>query len=170
MSTRSALATTRLGTLTLTAEDERVTGVYFPGHWHPPTEGALGERVELDDDPTLAALAVELEEFFAGERTSFTCATALHGGVFETAVWRLLQDIPYGTTVTYGDLAARMGGAGHARRVGQAVGRNPISVVVPCHRVVGSGGALTGYAGGLERKRFLLDLERDPAPSPSMLF
>jgi len=171
MSTRHAFAPTRLGDLTLAATADRITGVYFPGHWHAPTAAALGERVALEEDPVLAALAGELEEFFAGDRVRFTGPAAPAGGPFETAVWRLLEEIPYGTTVTYGHLAARMGGgAGLARRVGQAVGRNPISVVIPCHRVVGSTGALTGYAGGLERKRFLLALEREHEPSETMLF
>src|SRR4051812_38918105 len=110
MSTRHAFAPTRLGDLTLAAEDDRVTGVYFPEHWHPPTAAALGEHVRLEEDAVLGALAGELEEFFAGDRVRFTGTTAPAGGAFESAVWRLLEEIPYGTTVTYGDLAERMGG------------------------------------------------------------
>jgi methylated-DNA-[protein]-cysteine S-methyltransferase len=104
----------------------------------------------------------QLDEFFAGRRLAFDLPLAMTGTPFQRRVWHALLDIPYGETTTYGELARRVkpaGGGLAARAVGMANGRNPIAVVVPCHRVVGADGTLTGYGGGLERKRFLLDLE-----------
>jgi methylated-DNA-[protein]-cysteine S-methyltransferase len=101
----------------------------------------------------------QLSEFFAGERTAFEVPLALHGSPFELRVWGALQQIPYGATTSYGELARRIGHPEAARAVGLANGRNPVAVIVPCHRVIGADGTLTGYGGGLERKRLLLDLE-----------
>jgi methylated-DNA-[protein]-cysteine S-methyltransferase len=106
----------------------------------------------------------QLDEYFAGSRATFDLALAPAGTPFQQRVWAELARIPAGTTVTYGELARRAGRPGAARAVGAAVGRNPVSIVVPCHRVVGSDGALTGYAGGIARKAFLLALEGAPAP------
>ncbi len=105
----------------------------------------------------------ELRAYFAGERLGFTVSTAARGGEFERRVWALLKEIPFGETRSYGDLARALGDVGLARDVGIANARNPIGIIVPCHRVIGSDGSLTGYAGGLERKRYLLDLERGTA-------
>jgi methylated-DNA-[protein]-cysteine S-methyltransferase len=160
MFTRHAVVDTpELGDLTLVAADSALVGVYFPGHWHLPDTAGFGERVELESDPILSRAAIELGQFLRGERTTFDLSTGTHGSAFEEQVWLLLRELGFGETTTYGELAERLGDRNLARRVGQAVGRNPLSIVVGCHRVVGKDGGLRGYAGGLERKRFLLDLE-----------
>jgi methylated-DNA-[protein]-cysteine S-methyltransferase len=103
----------------------------------------------------------EVEEFARGERREFEVETVATGTAFQQRVWREIAGIPYGETVTYGEIAKRMGASSAVRAVGTAVGRNPLSLIVPCHRVVGSAGAMTGYAGGLDRKRRLLALEQE---------
>jgi len=103
--------------------------------------------------------ARQLDEYFRGDLRRFDLPLDLAGTSFELAVWRALREIPYGRTISYGELARRIGRAGAARAVGAANGRNPISIVIPCHRVVGANGALTGYGGGIDRKRALLDHE-----------
>jgi methylated-DNA-[protein]-cysteine S-methyltransferase len=111
----------------------------------------------------------QLDEYFAGERSEFDLPLAPRGTPWQEAVWRALLEIPYGETITYTELAARAGRAGAARAAGAANGRNPIAIVIPCHRVVGTDGTLTGYAGGLDAKAWLLAHERSartPAPSP----
>jgi methylated-DNA-[protein]-cysteine S-methyltransferase len=150
--------THELGELTLVAAGPALAGVYFPGHWTNPDRTAFGERVD-ESDPLIAAAAGQLREYLKGERTCFELATTARGSAFEARVWPLLEAIPFGQTVTYGELAEVLGDRTLARGVGQAVGRNPLSIVVPCHRVVGKNGRLSGYAGGLRRKRFLLELE-----------
>ena len=152
---------TRLGDLTVSADGEALTGLYFPGHWHPPSAERLGAVIEADADPLLVRAREQLEEYLAGQRQEFD---------LPRRVWALLQEIPYGETTTYGALAAQLGTRGLAQRVGQCVGRNPLSIVVPCHRVVGADGSLTGYAGGLERKRALLELEEPDERSAERLF
>jgi methylated-DNA-[protein]-cysteine S-methyltransferase len=137
--------------------------VYFPHHWHPPTADALGARVQPATDELLGRAAGELGEYLAGERTHFEVPVALRGDPRRRRIWELLPGIGYGQTTTYGELAADLGDGTTAYDVGQAVGRNPLSIVVPCHRVVGKDGSLTGYAGGLKRKRFLLELEEPAA-------
>ncbi|MGC9400450.1 MAG: methylated-DNA--[protein]-cysteine S-methyltransferase [Anaerolineae bacterium] len=113
----------------------------------------------------------QLKRYFAGDLRAFDLPLDMRGTVFQRSVWRLLRQIPYGATCTYGDLALQLGKPKAARAVGQAVGANPIAIVVPCHRVVGSDGALVGYGGGLARKQFLLELEQaafqPPIPEPS---
>jgi methylated-DNA-[protein]-cysteine S-methyltransferase len=148
-----------LGELTLVAADGVLSGLYFPGHWYPPGRDVLGARTERGFEQAER----ELGEYFAGERTDFEVATTSGGDEFQRRVWELIDRIPYGQTTTYGAMAAELGDPTLARRVGGAVGRNPLSIVVPCHRVVGKDGKLTGYAGGLERKRFLLELEAPAA-------
>jgi methylated-DNA-[protein]-cysteine S-methyltransferase len=108
------------------------------------------------DPAALAEPARQLAEYFAGERTVFDIPVRLEGPAFDRRVWDALREIPHGTTTSYGELAARIGAPGRARAVGSANARNPVAVVVPCHRVIGANGHLTGYAGGLERKRALL--------------
>lgn len=144
-----------LGELTLVAHDGVLSGVYFPDHRRRPDMGAMGART---GDGFEAARA-QLDEYFSGGRTSFELPLAPRGDPFQLRVWALLRQIPFGQTRSYGQLAAELGDRRLARAVGAANGRNPVSVIVPCHRVVGADGALVGYAGGLERKRFLLDLE-----------
>jgi methylated-DNA-[protein]-cysteine S-methyltransferase len=148
-----------LGPLTLTARGGTLSGLYFPGHWYPPGRDQLGVRSERGFERAEG----ELGEYFAGGRTEFELSTAAAGDEFQRRVWTLIERIPYGETTTYGEMAAALGDPTLARRVGGAVGRNPLSVIVPCHRVVGKDGKLTGYAGGLERKRFLLELEAPAA-------
>ena len=143
---------TPLGPLTLVGDADALTGLYFPAHWTNPDRDAWG----IEDDGAFAHAERELAEYFAGERTRFTVPIRLTGTSFQRDVWALLQETPHGETTTYRELAAALGRPGHARAVGAAVRTNPISVIVPCHRVLGSSGALTGYAGGLERKAFLL--------------
>jgi methylated-DNA-[protein]-cysteine S-methyltransferase len=141
-----------VGDLTVIADDGVVTGLYFPGHWGRP-DPEKGVR----DDVAFAEVARQLGEYFAGTRTSFDLPMRADGDEFQRAVWAEVAKVPSGGTTTYGDIAAVLGA--QARDVGAAVGANPLCVLVPCHRVVGKDGKLTGYAGGLRRKRFLLDLE-----------
>lgn len=144
-----------VGDLVLTGTDRTLTGCYFTGtdHAFDPTAGL--ER----DDAALADAAAQLGEYFAGERTEFHLDLAPSGTEFQLRVWRQLRAIPYGTTWSYKQLAEAVGAVNGFRAVGLANGRNPISIIVPCHRVVGADGSLTGYGGGIERKRFLLELE-----------
>ena len=144
-----------LGELTLVAREGVLAGVYFPDHSHLPDPGTFGPRVGTGFEAAIEQLA----EYFLGERVQFDLPLAPRGDAFQQRVWNLLRQIPYGETRSYGQLALQLGDAALARAVGAANGRNPLSVVVPCHRVVGADGRLVGYAGGLERKRFLLDLE-----------
>src|SRR5205807_5632410 len=111
------------------------------------------------DRGAFADVSRQLAEYFAGDRTAFNVPLAAGGTPFQRAVWEGLQDIPYGETVSYGELARRIGRPSAVRAVGLANGRNPIAVIVPCHRVIGADGTLTGYGGGIERKRLLLELE-----------
>ncbi|GAB3042358.1 methylated-DNA--[protein]-cysteine S-methyltransferase [Parafrigoribacterium mesophilum] len=167
---RHATAPTAIGELTLVAADAALIGIYFPQHWVKPERAALGDLVELERDPLLAEAARQLEEYLVGQRTEFDLPTAAHGDAFQERVWALLRQIPFGETVTYGELAERLGDKSLARMVGRAVGHNPLSIIVPCHRVVGKNNKLTGYAGGLERKQFLLDLEAPAEVKAAQLF
>jgi methylated-DNA-[protein]-cysteine S-methyltransferase len=144
-----------IGELTLVATGDRLTGVYFPHHWYKPDPATFGPR----SDQGFAEVQRQLGEYLAGERDRFDLPVDARGDEFQRRVWELVNRIPYGQTTTYGDLARELGSGVLAQDVGAAVGRNPLCIVVPCHRVVGKNGALTGYAGGLGRKRFLLNLE-----------
>lgn len=154
---RHHLTPSPIGPLLLVADGEdRLTGLYTDGH----RGGPAVPPGTPDDGGVLAEAAAQLDAFFAGERTSFELPTHRSGTELQRDVWDALTRIPYGATTTYGAIADELGLArGAARAVGAANGRNPISIVVPCHRVVGSTGALTGYAGGLEAKLALLTLE-----------
>jgi methylated-DNA-[protein]-cysteine S-methyltransferase len=156
MSTTHTVAGSPLGDLTLVASDGSLTGLYFRHHWYRPDPASFGTR----DDTGFGDVTGQLGEYFAGQRTEFDLPLDPRGDGFQQLVWKLISRIPYGQTTSYGDLARQLGGGVLAKDVGQAVGRNPLSVIVPCHRVVGKDGQLTGYAGGLARKRFLLDLEQ----------
>ena len=112
------------------------------------------------DDPVLAAATGQLREYFAGSRTSFDLPLAMDGNAFEQRVWAALRAIPYGETAAYGEIAEQIGAPGAARAVGVANARNPIAIIVPCHRVIGANGKLVGFGGGLPMKRALLDLEQ----------
>jgi methylated-DNA-[protein]-cysteine S-methyltransferase len=166
MHTRHAIISTEeLGELTLVASDTTLVGIYFPDHTTKPDRASFGERVDSTADPVLSAASSQLRQYLRGERTTFDVPTAAHGNAFEQRVWALLHEIPFGETTTYGELGDTLGDRALARRIGQAVGRNPLSIIVACHRVVGKNGALRGYAGGLSRKQFLLDLEGRTATS-----
>ncbi|QRP49161.1 methylated-DNA--[protein]-cysteine S-methyltransferase [Amycolatopsis sp. FDAARGOS 1241] len=169
MGVRHAVAGSPVGDLTLVADGTALVGLYFDGHKREPRLTSLGPRV-AGTDPTFAAAISQLTEYFAGERRDFDLELAPRGSNFERKVWGLLTKIPYGEKRTYGELAAELGDPGAAQAVGNANGWNPISIVVPCHRVVGASGGLTGYAGGVERKRFLLSLEEPPAEDDGRLF
>jgi len=150
---RYSTLTTPIGDLLLTADDGgALTGVHLPNR-HPDTVG--WER----DDAGLGDARRQLSEYFAGERTAFDLPLRPAGAPFQLRVWEALQRIPYGETASYGEIARELGAPGAARAVGAANGRNPIAIVVPCHRVIGTSGSLTGYGGGLACKRALLDLE-----------
>jgi methylated-DNA-[protein]-cysteine S-methyltransferase len=147
-----------LGELLLVADGEQLTGLYFDAQKYRPAQAA-----EWRHAPTLAVLGEtrrQLAEYFARERRRFELPLAPAGSPFQRRVWTALCAIPYGETTSYGALAAGLGHPRAARAVGAANGRNPLGIVVPCHRVVGGGGRLTGYAAGLERKAALLALER----------
>ena len=155
--TRYLRFTTTLGPMYATCDEGAVSGIYFEGGRHAPAVQA--GWIEDANAPELAACARQLREYCAGRRRDFDLALAPRGTAFQRRVWEAIARIPFGATLSYGELAARAGAPGAARAAGAATGRNPLSIVVPCHRVVGSGGDLTGYAGGTERKRRLLELE-----------
>jgi methylated-DNA-[protein]-cysteine S-methyltransferase len=144
------------GTLLLAATERGIGGVYFPEHRH--FAGRLGWTLDRGQ-PLLQRLQSQLDEYFAGERLVFHLPLDLAGTAFQKRVWTQLLAVPFGTTASYGAQARAIGQPNAVRAVGSAIGRNPVSIVVPCHRVVAGDGALTGYAGGLERKRYLLALE-----------
>jgi methylated-DNA-[protein]-cysteine S-methyltransferase len=147
-----------LGPIALLAEDGRLCGLFFVAeHRHAPTEERWGDHDP--GAPALAGVAEQLDDYFAGGRTTFDVPLAPHGTPFQRRVWAELQQIPYGATVSYAELADSIGRPTAIRAVGAANGRNPISIVIPCHRVIGTDGSLTGYGGGTPRKQALLTLE-----------
>jgi methylated-DNA-[protein]-cysteine S-methyltransferase len=151
-----------VGPLTLVARDGALAGLYMHDQRHRPAPETFGDRD--DDAEPFAAAATQLAAYFAGRRTEFDLPLAPAGTPFQRRVWAALLEIPYGETTSYGELAEHIGSPGAARAVGLANGRNPIGIVIPCHRVVGSTGALTGYGGGIETKRALLAAERGGDP------
>jgi methylated-DNA-[protein]-cysteine S-methyltransferase len=170
MNIRHAVIDSSLGELTLVAQDDALTGLYFRHHWYRPAEDLLGRRVDAESDALLAAARTQLTDYLAGRRHGFNLPTRLNGDEGQQRVWQLLSNIPYGETVTYGELAAALADGTTAQGVGQTVGRNPVSIIVPCHRVVGRNGGLTGYAGGLDRKKYLLELEEPSEVKAARLF
>lgn len=176
-----------VGEVMVVATADGLVGVYFSGGKHVPDIAECGPRCELESaadggdnsDESIRRILCqarnELEEYFVGKRQDFTVPldwahVAASASEFSVQVWRLLQGIAYGATTTYGALAREMGNVGLSQRVGQVVGRNPWSVIVPCHRVLGADGSLTGYAGGLDRKRWLLQHEEPSAEEAGRLF
>ncbi len=152
-----------VGDLLLTSENGQLTGIFFAPHKasHRQWDEARRTGIEDDDAPALAVTRDQLGEYFAGARTEFDLPLQPVGTPFQLRVWQALTGIGYGETQSYGRVAERLGLVpGASRAVGLANGANPISIVVPCHRVIGADGSLTGYGGGLPRKRLLLDLER----------
>ena len=158
-STRHAVIDSALGPLTVVRDDDGITGVYFRHHWTRPDPATFGPRVSPAGDRGFDAVIAQLDEYLAGERQEFDLALTPHGSFPAQQAWKLLTEIPYGRTTSYGELARRLGGDVTAQDVGKFVGANPLSILIPCHRVVGASGQLTGYAGGLKRKRHLLELE-----------
>lgn len=159
-----------LGGITLASDGDALTGLWFDGQKH--YGATLGQDCREKDLPVFAQTRQWLDIYFSGREPDFTPLMRMDGTPFQRKIWEILKTIPYGKTVTYGEIAALVaGGPGAGERPGQirqmsaqavggAVGRNPISIIVPCHRVVGAGGSLTGYAAGLEKKRYLLSVER----------
>jgi methylated-DNA-[protein]-cysteine S-methyltransferase len=155
--TRYLRFATPLGPLYATAADGALTGIYYEAGRHAPQilDGWSQDR----DCPALRECARQLADYFAGKRRDFDLPLLARGTPFQQRVWQEIARIPFGATLTYAELGVRAGAPGSARAAGAATGRNPHSIVVPCHRVVGSDGRLTGYAGGMERKRHLLEIE-----------
>jgi methylated-DNA-[protein]-cysteine S-methyltransferase len=146
--------TSPVGELLLVGDETALRGLHFPHH-HAT---ALAPEYRSATEP-FAETVEQLDQYFAGERTTFDLPLDLAGPAFHKRVWEALLTIPYGQTASYGAIAKHVGDSGAARAVGFANGRNPIAIIVPCHRVIGADGSLTGYGGGLDRKRHLLDLE-----------
>jgi methylated-DNA-[protein]-cysteine S-methyltransferase len=154
-----------VGPLTLVGQDGVLTGLYMDEQRHRPAEQTFGH---VDAEPFRDVIE-QLAAYFAGDLKTFDLPLGLHGTPFQRTVWAALREIPYGETVSYGELANHIGRPGAARAVGLANGKNPIGIVVPCHRVVGVGGDLTGYGGGIERKQHLLTFERAGVRAEGML-
>lgn len=156
-----------LGALLLVGDGEGLQGLYMTNHRPAPV---LGSAVPVESG--FEDVVHQLGEWFDGRRVQFEVAVMpVAASPFQREVWEVLREIPFGATMTYGEVATKVGRPGSARAVGHAVGRNPVSIIVPCHRVVGSGGALTGYAGGIDNKRWLLAHERaviDTRERPSL--
>ncbi len=155
MSTKCTTITSPIGRLLLVGDERALRGLYMLDGPKPPAR----DPAWAEDAAPFAAVIAQLREYFAGERTVFDVALESGGTPFQQRVWNALREIPYGQTISYGELASRIDQPSAVRAVGLANGRNPVSVIVPCHRVIGANGTLTGYGGGLERKRLLLDLE-----------
>jgi methylated-DNA-[protein]-cysteine S-methyltransferase len=149
-----------IGELLLTSEGETLTGLFMERSSHPPRRGPSWVR---DDEP-FREVRDQLDEYFAGDRTAFDLPVAPRGTPFQQRVWAALREIPYGRTASYSEIARRLGSPRAVRAVGGANGRNPISIVIPCHRVISADGSLGGYGGGLGRKEFLLAHERSHRP------
>ena len=154
--TRCRTVPSPVGPLTLAGRDEILTNLRMEDQTHPPP----GRGDWVRDDHAFPKVVEQLEAYFAGELIEFDIALDMQGTPFQRQVWAALCDIPYGTTASYGEVARRIGRPSASRAVGMANGRNPVGIIVPCHRVIGANGTLTGYGGGLDRKQVLLDLER----------
>lgn len=169
MGMRHVVVDTSMGEVTIVADGPVVTGLYFAEHARRPAAESFGARVEVAGDELLSCVSAQLVDYLAGRLRVFDVPVSAAGDAFQRSVWALVAQVGYGQTTTYGAIAEQLGDKALAQRVGQAVGANPVCVFIPCHRVVGADGSLTGYAGGLERKRTLLDLE-EPAALAARLF
>ncbi len=149
-----------VGALTLVSNGSALIGLYMNEHKHGPAPEGWVEDAEVAPLPETQR---QLQEYFDGTRTTFDVPLAAQGTEFQQRVWKALCDIPWGETISYGELARRIGDPGASRAVGMANGRNPVSIIVPCHRVIGANGKLTGYGGGMERKAFLIQHEKREA-------
>jgi methylated-DNA-[protein]-cysteine S-methyltransferase len=154
--TAQATIASPLGAILLARTAKGLAGAWFEGQEHRPGPFSVPDR---PDDPLLAQAAAQLRAYFAGDANGFDLPLDLHGTPFQCTVWQALLAIGAGQTRSYGEIATAIGAASAVRAVGGAIGRNPVSVIVPCHRVIGRDGSLTGYAGGLRRKQALLALE-----------
>ncbi|MET9883063.1 methylated-DNA--[protein]-cysteine S-methyltransferase [Streptomyces sp. NPDC006430] len=154
------------GPLTLVADNGVLCGLYMTGQRHRPAEEAFGERVGAAEEP-FAEVARQLTAYFAGRLTAFDVPVRLEGTDFQRSVWEQLVRIPYGETWSYGQLAAELGKPNASRAVGLANGKNPVGIIVPCHRVIGASGSMTGYGGGIERKVQLLTFEAGARQLPA---
>lgn len=163
--THFARIPTPLGTLLVIAEHGALTGIHFEGGKHVPA--IRPDWQDAPDLPVIARCAQQLAAYLAGQDVRFDLPARPKGTAFQQRIWEEIARIPYGDTLTYAELARRAGAPAASRAAGAATGRNPLSILVPCHRVVGSSGALTGYAGGLDRKARLLAMERTPRAAPS---
>ena len=157
MTTKYARFETPLGTMFAVATDGEITRLDFTDAKY--VAKLDDDAIEDAKDPVLASCAKQMAEYFAGKRDTFDLPVAPRGTGFQESVWREIARVPFGKTITYSELARRAGAPGSARAAGAATGRNPIAVAIPCHRIVGADGSLTGYAGGLPRKTKLLELE-----------
>lgn len=170
MSVRHTVIDSQVDPLLLVADGDALAGLYFEGYRFTPPPDGLGPKVGAGSDPVFAQAARELAEYFAGKRRVFDVPAVTAGDAMQEQIWARLREIPYGERVTYGDIAIGLGDRSLSQLVGQAVGRNPVSIVIPCHRVVGAGGKLTGFGGGLRRKQILLELEEPDEVRRSRLF
>ena len=162
MKTYTTVINTPLGEIQTAACDNGLKGLWFIGQKYFPKD--TGAWIKQPDHQVFASLKIWLEEYFAGKKPELTIPVMPQGSEFRQAVWQLLSSIPYGKTSTYGAMTAQLisnGRKASAQAVGGAVGHNPISLIIPCHRVMGSDGSLTGYAGGIDKKRALLELEKE---------
>jgi methylated-DNA-[protein]-cysteine S-methyltransferase len=154
--TRYSVIDSPIGPLTLAGDGDTLTHLRMEVQTHPP----LGQDTWIADEGGFEKVVEQIDAYFAGERTEFDIALRMEGTDFQRRVWTALLGIPYGETASYGEIAEEIGRPTASRAVGMANGRNPLAIIVPCHRVIGSSGALVGYGGGLDRKQTLLDLER----------
>lgn len=148
-----------IGILLIASTDAGICGIYFEEHKHFKGKDSWLEKPTLAATQHLKKTATQLDQYFAGQRTEFDVALDMTGTEFQRGVWTALTEIPFGKSVSYAQHAQGLGNPKALRAVGSAIGKNPVSIIVPCHRVIGSSGAVTGYAGGVARKRFLLALE-----------
>jgi methylated-DNA-[protein]-cysteine S-methyltransferase len=163
MTSYNLLKTKHLGDLLLTADEKQLTGIYFQDCRHAP-----GPRADWKLDArhlVLKQAGAELQEYLGGQRKDFSVPLRFKGTDFQNEVWRQISRIPFGQTITYSELARRAGNPDAVRAAGTATGRNPLSIIIPCHRVIGKDRTMHGYAGGLKRKVHLLELEARPTPS-----
>jgi methylated-DNA-[protein]-cysteine S-methyltransferase len=153
--TTTTIVHSPVGPLTLTARDGSLSGLHMQDQRHAPARSPESQR----DDGAFEEIVEQLHAYFAGQLTQFDLPLAMDGTPFQRRVWAALREIPYGQTISYGELAHSVGSPGAARAVGLANGRNPVGIIVPCHRVIGADGSMTGYGGGLQRKVWLLEHE-----------
>jgi methylated-DNA-[protein]-cysteine S-methyltransferase len=170
ISTRHIMVDSPIGPLTLVCDDTGLTGLYYPGHWTRPDRNSFGPQVDVNQHHGFDAAIAQLAEYFAGERRDFNLPLNPRGSDMARQVWQLLTEIPYGKTTTYGELARQLDDNVSPQDIGGFVGQNPLSIFIACHRVIGSTGKLTGYAGGLDRKRYLLELEKAIPTAPATLW